>query len=51
MLYSVTHNSCSVASLKERINDVSGTGETVKKSVRVCVCVCVCFVSNVFVFA
>lgn len=37
MLCSVTHNSCSVASLKGRINDVSGTGATVKKSVGVCV--------------
>lgn len=46
MLCSVTHNSCSVASLKGRINDVSGTGATVKKSVGVCVC----FVSIVFVF-
>lgn len=26
MLCSVTHNSCSVVSLKERINDVSGGG-------------------------
>lgn len=48
MLCSVTHNSCSVVSLKERINDVSGTGATgaVKKGAGVCVC----FVSKVFVF-
>lgn len=39
MLCSVTHNSCSVVSLKERINEVLWTGATraVKKSVGGCV--------------
>lgn len=43
VLCSVTHNSCSVVSLKERINDVSGNGTTgaVKKK-GVCVCRGVC---------
>lgn len=51
VLCSVTHNSCSVVSLKERINDVSGNGTTgaVKKKKR-SAGVCVCFVSNIFVF-
>lgn len=41
VLCSVTHNSCSVVSLKERINDVSGNGTTgavkKKKGVQGCV--------------
>lgn len=52
MLCSVTHNSCSVAGLKERINDVSGTGATgavkKKKKKRVCGCVSALFLSYLF---
>lgn len=49
MLCGVTHNSCSVVSLKERINDVLRTGATgaVKKKKKN-TGVCVCFVSSVF---
>lgn len=49
VLCSVTHNSCSVVSLRrEGINDVSGTGAigAVRKELAG---VCVCFVSSVFV--
>lgn len=49
MLCSVTPNSCSVASLRERINDVSGTGATVKKSSGVVCLLCfqgICFWSS-----
>ncbi len=51
VLCSVTHNSCSLVSLNERINDVSSTRATgALRKVCVCVCVCVfCFVSSVFV--